>query len=256
MANLEFPLTTEIFRERVFKQMREDDLSGNGAAFFSQFHIGSDGKLSRIIDPTIAKDVGDHVLEEWNRHTDLVAGFRLAYARASRLQELLVQSLPGEKANLNLSEVVFTYQRRQVSEGWHLDWYPTEYLIGTQTFVAKRFSRERSQLEDAMDGGTEYLLSQGTGHRQEIEFRVNKTEPITVRSSGYPFTTPTGLLALHSGTTRAIQFGGASAEYDAVSPPHRGSQSPLEYRASIAIRFSSRSAELDSLEPKLASHLQ
>ncbi len=236
VLNANHPITPEGFASVVLAQMQIDEAEfERGQGFFSQFRVDDRGHLHTIVDPTIHKDSGEALAERWNQNRAAIEGFRHTYAQAQALGALLQQALPRETPEL--AEVVFTHQIRKPSEGWHLDWYPTEYLIATQTFIAKAIDPVSGDLVDSPQGGTEYLLNAGGGLPQSISFRVNKRPALTIHATGYRFTTPTGLLSLHSGTSRVAQLLGPDREYDLASPPHRGSQIPLEYRASIAVRF-------------------
>jgi hypothetical protein len=139
MLNSDYSLIPQEFPTIVFEQMRIDEaMLERGSGFFSQFRIDENGQLNTIVDPTFKKDSGEFVAERWNRNSEVTNGFKHAYRQGLELAALL-QALPSE--NPMLAEVVFTHQIRKPSEGWHLDWYPAEYIIATQTFIAKQYDR-------------------------------------------------------------------------------------------------------------------
>ena len=214
--------------------------------FFSQFTIDSRGKLFAIIDPTFVKNSGEHFAEKWNRNHDALKATQIIRKNIEALAEELKKTL--HETEIELAEAVFTVQVNQVSEDWHLDWYPQEYLIATQTFIAKKRT-PNGQLIDENFAGTEYLLSGDipevidliTKDRpRRIDFRVNTQTPTWISGKGYFYPSPTHRLLIHSGAKRVHQLLGIpenASGYSLVSPPHRGSFKELVLRAALAIRF-------------------
>ena len=223
----------------LFQQMQKDaqDLPFVRKGFFSQILIQSDGSLKPVNDPTIVTmDAGDVIINRYNRIPHIRQIFSEVYKRAKSLQQILSQMLP--EADINTSEVVFTFQYRKPSEGWHSDWYANEYIIVTQTFVAQKLNQQGA-LTHEPKGGTEYFISDNNS-ASSIQYDVHKTPVEQVKMQGYSYTTPTGLLSIHSGTQRIKELLGEPFQYS-VSPPHRGAQTDMEFRGSLAVRYSKKS---------------
>jgi hypothetical protein len=254
-AQINYPLVEEsVKRDILQKILAAFGSKGNlsKSNFFTQFTVNHDGTLRTIIDPTFKKDSGRELAAVWEKDKQVKNDFQRIYNNARALAEDIRHSLP--ETEIQLAEVVFTLQVNKVSENWHLDWYDQEYLIATQTFIAKRLGSDGS-LVDENFAGTEYLLFGDSPEVMEailhtwpkqIEFKVNTDPPIGLVGKGFFYASETGLLSVHSGTSRvhrALQIPKDVIGYSLVSPPHRGSYKDLVIRASLAIRFKPAEAQ-------------
>jgi hypothetical protein len=236
-------------REMILQKTLKDFGSGTSlrsAHFFSQFTIDDEGRLHTINDPTVVKDAGDDIARHWEQDAALRSSFAEIYRNTKMFAEQIRLALP--EAEVELAEIVFTLQVNKVPESWHLDWYEQEYLIATQTFLAKKLD-SGGKLVDEDLGGTEYLLFGDIpevrqaileSSPKKIEFTVNMNPPIGLVGKGFHYLTPTHLLSMHSGVSRVNSVLGITQEaegFNLVSPPHRGSYSDLVIRGSLAIRF-------------------
>ena len=221
----------------LFQQMQKDvqDLPEIRKGFFSQIVVHPNGFLRPAHDSTIGiMDNGNIITDRWNKIPHIRQIFSEVYKKMKSLQETISQALP--EADINLSELVFTFQYRKPSEGWHSDWYENEYIITTQTFLAQKIN-ENGALIHETNGGTEYFILDDKSE-SSIQFDIHKKPVEHAEIQGFPYTTPTGSLSIHSGAQRIQKLLGEPFQYS-VSPPHRGAQTPtLEFRGSIAARYS------------------
>ena len=219
------------------QQMQKDvqDLPEIRKGFFSQIVVQPGGLLVPAHDSTVdTMDNGSIITDRWNKIPHIRQIFAEVYKKVKSLQETLNQVLP--ETDVNISEVVFTFQYRKPSEGWHSDWYENEYIIATQTFLAQKINQNGTLIHET-HGGTEYfILDDNSG--SSIQFDIHKNPVERVEIQGFSYTTPTGWLSIHSGVQRIQKLLGESFQYS-ISPPHRGAQAPtLEFRGSIAVRYS------------------
>ena len=240
-AQMNYSLISPESAKILFQQMQKavEDLPIIKRGFFSQILIQPDGFLQPVVDPTIVTmNDGSIITNRYNRrpYFHLRRIFIEVYEKARSLQEMINQMLP--EADINISEVVFTFQYRKPSEGWHSDWYANEYIIAVQTFSALT-TNQRGVLTHEPKGGTEYFISDNNSS-SHIQYYVHKTPVEKVKIQGYSYTTPTGLLSIHSGTQRIKELLGEPFQYS-VSPPHQGAQTPMEFRGSMAVRYSKKS---------------
>jgi hypothetical protein len=234
---VDFPLVDDAMAADVFAKMLEG--AESNTKFFSQFRISPEGSLAPIDDDeTVAKDSGDEISAIWNRDENTRKTFAHIYRRAKALEQIVNAAIP--ETELEIGEVIFSYQVGKPPEGWHLDHYDTEYLIATQAFIAKKLD-ENGDLQDEPLGGTEYLIMDaGSQGKIQIAFNVNQLKPFKkitrIETNGVSYATPTGMLAMHIGTSRVQRLMGLHESFNMVSPAHRGAQT-LDFRGSIAIRF-------------------
>ena len=221
----------------LFQQMQKDvqDLPEIKKGFFSQIVVHPNGFLTPARDSTIdIMDNGSIITDRWNKMPHIRQIFSEMYKKIKSLRETINQMLP--EADINISEVVFTFQYRKPSEGWHSDWYENEYIIATQTFLAQKMNQNGTLIHET-NGGTEYFILDDKS-ASSIQFDIHKNPVEHVEIQGFSYTTPTGWLSIHSGTQRIQKLLGESFQYS-ISPPHRGAQTPtLEFRGSIAVRYS------------------
>ena len=254
-TSLKYPLVSSASRDVIQKAI-VDFFGGNGPlskhSFFSQFTINEKGELQIIVDPTVVKDSGANFVSAINKNKKVKEELRIVFEKSVELARILRSSLTETKAEL--AEVVLTVQVNKVSEGWHLDWYPQEYLIATQTFIAKKRLGD-GDLVDEPFAGTEYLIHGDLPEVHEamllngptrLEFKVNSSEPVLLSAQGFVYNSPSGRLMIHSGVRRVHQALGIPNEaygYSLVSPPHRGSSKNLVIRGSLAVRFQPSESE-------------
>ena len=222
----------------LFQQMQRDvqDFPVIQKGFFSQILIQPDGFLKPINDHTIdIMDDGGIITDRYNRIPHIQEIFIEVYEKVRSLQQVINRILP--ETDIDISEVVFTFQYRKPSEGWHSDWYENEYIIVTQTFVAQTINQQ-GVLTYEPNGGTEYFILDSNS-AVSIQYDVHKTPVEKVKIQGYSYTTPTGLLSVHSGVQRIKGLLGESFQYS-ISPPHRGAQTPMEFRGSLAVRYNKK----------------
>lgn len=247
---IDFSLASPAGAAAIFKRMLATASKIGDDGLFTQWRISPDGRVSPILDdPTVAKDIGMDQIGAWNRDPDIRRHFADAHARSRELETALRQSIT--ETAIGISEVVFSLQIRKPSEDWHLDWYPSEYLVATQTVVAK--TRDGTGLHDEPFAGTEYLLPTN-GANEEISdrlstatldlgpivhagFTVHEAVTTDIVATGRSATAATGSLAIHSGVTRVERVLGRNQRFGLVSPPHRGSQKNLEFRGAILVRL-------------------
>ena len=225
----------------MFHQMQKDvqDIPAVREGFFSQIIIHPDGFLEPVSDPTIdIMNDGHMVAHRWNKIPRIRQALAEVYKNVESLQRVINQVLP--ETDINISEVVFTFQYRKPSEGWHVDWYNNEYIITTQTFVATKIN-PNGIIVDEPYGGTEYFILDNNSSAS-IQFDIHKNPVEHMRVQGFPYTTPTGWLSIHSGVQRIQRLLGESSQY-LISPPHRGAQTAMEFRGSLAVRYSKKSNE-------------
>lgn len=236
MVQTEFPLVSEESSALIFAQMQDDlaKIPGLAAGFFTQLRIAPDGMLSAIYDDqTVKKEFGESVLEVWNKDPRLMSAFRGIYARARDLEAVVAPRIL--ETRVGISEVIFSYQIRKPPEGWHLDWYDSEYLVATQAFVAQREDGCREPF-----AGTEYLFARGGAGKTAVAFGVNTEPVIDIYAEGCVVKTRTGQLAMHSGVRRVENVLGPAERYTLVSPAHRGPDQALAFRGAIVVRFAPR----------------
>lgn len=237
-AQIDYSMISAEDANTLFQQMQRDvqDIPIIRKGFFSQIIIQPDGFLKPIDDSTIdIMDFGDIIADRYNRMPHIRQIFMEVYRKAVSLQAVINEILP--ETDVDVSEVVFTFQYNKPSEGWHSDWYGNEYIIATQTFAAQ-IPNQRGVLTHEPNGGTEYFILDNSS-ASSIQYDVHKTPVERVRIQGYPYTVPTGLLSIHSGVQRIRDLLGESFQYS-VSPPHRGAQIAAGFRGSLAIRFSKK----------------
>ena len=235
VAQIDYSMIPPESANILFQQMQRDvqDLPVIQKGFFSQILIQPDGSLKPVNDPTIdIMDDGSIITDRYNRIPHIREIFMEVYKKVKSLQQMINQVLP--ETDVDVSEVVFTFQYRKPSESWHSDWYENEYIIVTQTFVAQK----QGDLTNEPNGGTEYFILDSSG-LDSIQYDVHKTPVERVKIKGYSYTTPTGLLSVHSGVQRIRDLLGESFQYS-VSPPHRGAQTPMEFRGSLAVRYNNK----------------
>ena len=238
-AQIYYSMISSASAKVLFQQMQKDaqDFPIIKKGFFSQILIQPDGSLKPINDPTITTmDAGDVVADRYNKTPHIRQIFIEVYKKAKSLEQALNQIIP--EADIGISEVVFTFQYKKPSEGWHSDWYENEYIIVTQTFTAQKINQQ-GILTNEPNGGTEYFILDNNS-AASIQYDVHKTPVETVKIHGHSYTTPTDLLSIHSGTQRIKDLLGESFQYS-ISPPHRGAQTPMEFRGSLAVRYSKKS---------------
>lgn len=247
VVQVDFPLVSRNSSHTILQKLIKTFGINTDTHFFSQFVLDPQGMLHTIEDPTFKKDDGKNLSMDWNDDSALRESLSSIYINIKSLEQNVRVLLP--ESEVELAEVVLTIQVNKVSENWHLDWYPQEYLIGTQTFIAYTLD-PNGDLKEEDFAGTEYLLF---GHIPEVlkimkkrtppisvTFSVNSNPRVVLTGTGFWFETPTKILSLHSGVKRVhkvLNIPENTNGYSLASPPHRGSYKNLLFRVSLAIRF-------------------
>ena len=221
----------------LFQQMQKDvqDLPEVKKGFFSQIVVHSNGFLEPARRSAAGiMDNGNIITDRWNKMPHIRQIFSEVYKKVKSLQKTINRAIP--ETDIHLSKVLFTFQYRKPSEGWHFDGYENEYIVATQTFLAQKINQNGALIHET-HGGTEYfILDDKSMSLMQFDIHNNPVEHAAIQ--GFSYKTPTGRLSFHSGTHRIQKVLGESFRYS-ISPPHQGAQTPtLEFRGSIVVRYS------------------